>query len=278
MGIYRCNQCGFVSEDGVSAVGTKVPCAKCGAASTVYGTVFYVEKLVERYFAALRELAALKEAEVPAEPAGAPVAEPSERPLTGDAFNTDALATAAQHQPLQTWLATRQIQASFDFRAVDTTGFFDEAAKAIGDGYELFAELIERVRSAYRKSFSGLNLELGGLSQKDAQAVNGLCRKLHSYTFFSRYVYQKPEKIVRLNLQQAPAVRSFFEGGIPATLIPGDGIGPEIVDATLAALDALGAPFDWDRQIAGLEGVKDLARRPAAARPRWTASAARGWR
>ena len=43
---------------------------------------------------------------------------------------------------------------------------------------------------------------------------------------------------------------------IPATLIPGDGIGPEIVDATLAALDALDAPFDWDRQIAGLGGVK----------------------
>jgi isocitrate dehydrogenase (NAD+) len=43
---------------------------------------------------------------------------------------------------------------------------------------------------------------------------------------------------------------------IPATLIPGDGIGPEIVDATLAALDALQAPFQWDRQIAGLQGVK----------------------
>ena len=39
---------------------------------------------------------------------------------------------------------------------------------------------------------------------------------------------------------------------IPATLIPGDGIGPEIVDATLAALEA---PFEWDRQIAGLGGV-----------------------
>lgn len=35
---------------------------------------------------------------------------------------------------------------------------------------------------------------------------------------------------------------------IPATLIAGDGIGPEIVDATLAALDALGAPFQWDTQ------------------------------
>jgi isocitrate dehydrogenase (NAD+) len=43
---------------------------------------------------------------------------------------------------------------------------------------------------------------------------------------------------------------------IPATLIPGDGIGPEIVDCALAVLDALGAPFEWDRQIAGLEGVK----------------------
>ena len=43
---------------------------------------------------------------------------------------------------------------------------------------------------------------------------------------------------------------------IPATLIAGDGIGPEIVDATLAALDALGAPFEWDPQVAGLGGVQ----------------------
>jgi isocitrate dehydrogenase (NAD+) len=43
---------------------------------------------------------------------------------------------------------------------------------------------------------------------------------------------------------------------IPATLIPGDGIGPEIVEATLAVLEALGAPFEWDTQIAGLGGVK----------------------
>jgi isocitrate dehydrogenase (NAD+) len=42
---------------------------------------------------------------------------------------------------------------------------------------------------------------------------------------------------------------------IPATLIPGDGIGPEITEATLAALDALQAPFQWDRQVAGLGGV-----------------------
>ncbi len=42
---------------------------------------------------------------------------------------------------------------------------------------------------------------------------------------------------------------------IKATLIPGDGVGPEITEATLAALDALKAPFEWDRQVAGAAGV-----------------------
>jgi isocitrate dehydrogenase (NAD+) len=43
---------------------------------------------------------------------------------------------------------------------------------------------------------------------------------------------------------------------IPATLIPGDGIGQEITDATLAALEALEIKFDWDIQTAGLRGVQ----------------------
>jgi isocitrate dehydrogenase (NAD+) len=43
---------------------------------------------------------------------------------------------------------------------------------------------------------------------------------------------------------------------IPATLISGDGIGPEIVEATLAVLEAVQAPFVWDHQVAGLAGVK----------------------
>jgi isocitrate dehydrogenase (NAD+) len=43
---------------------------------------------------------------------------------------------------------------------------------------------------------------------------------------------------------------------IPATLIPGDGIGPEIVESVTEILDALGAPFRWDRQVAGLAGLQ----------------------
>jgi isocitrate dehydrogenase (NAD+) len=42
---------------------------------------------------------------------------------------------------------------------------------------------------------------------------------------------------------------------IPATLVPGDGIGPEIVAAVVAVLDALGAPFTWDVQEGGMAAV-----------------------
>jgi isocitrate dehydrogenase (NAD+) len=44
---------------------------------------------------------------------------------------------------------------------------------------------------------------------------------------------------------------------IEATLIPGDGIGPEITDATTRVLAALGAPFAWDVQTAGIAGVAE---------------------
>ncbi len=41
------------------------------------------------------------------------------------------------------------------------------------------------------------------------------------------------------------------------TLIPGDGIGPDITDATLLVLAAAGAHVQWDHQVAGLAGVKE---------------------
>jgi isocitrate dehydrogenase (NAD+) len=47
-----------------------------------------------------------------------------------------------------------------------------------------------------------------------------------------------------------------MSGKIPATLIPGDGIGPEITEAVTCILDALGSPFEWDVQQGGMAGIK----------------------
>src|SRR5690242_12610302 len=47
-----------------------------------------------------------------------------------------------------------------------------------------------------------------------------------------------------------------MSGRIAATLIPGDGIGPEITEAVTTVLDALGSPFEWDVQYGGIAGIK----------------------
>lgn len=44
---------------------------------------------------------------------------------------------------------------------------------------------------------------------------------------------------------------------IPATLIPGDGIGPEITEAVVHILDAAKAPFVWDQQFGGMAGIEN---------------------
>lgn len=110
-------------------------------------------------------------------------------------------------------LPKKNIQAAIDPSAADTSGFFDEAATALGDDYLLFADLLDRVCYSYRKSYTNVNLELAKLSQKDGQAITQFCRTLYEHTFFARYHYQKAEKIARLTLQMAPAIRQFFEGG-----------------------------------------------------------------
>jgi len=45
-------------------------------------------------------------------------------------------------------------------------------------------------------------------------------------------------------------------GRLEATLIPGDGIGPEIVEAVNIVLDGLGSPFVWDVQQGGLAAIE----------------------
>jgi isocitrate dehydrogenase (NAD+) len=45
------------------------------------------------------------------------------------------------------------------------------------------------------------------------------------------------------------------ESRIDATLIPGDGIGPEILEAAQVVFDALGSPFVWDVQQGGMGAV-----------------------
>src|SRR5574344_976810 len=211
MPIYRCNQCGFVSEDTQTPVHSQTPCGRCGTASTVYGTVFFVEELIKRLASVTRDYKALQAQQAAAPAAATTAAAPATAFPKLDAAS--ASSSSAPHTALEQWFSQKGIEARINPSAADTSGFFDEAAMQLGNDYGLFADLLDRVRYAYRKSYTNVNLELGKLSQKDGQAITQFCRTLYEHTFFSRYHYQKPEKIARLSLQTAPAVRQFFEGG-----------------------------------------------------------------
>ncbi len=45
---------------------------------------------------------------------------------------------------------------------------------------------------------------------------------------------------------------------LDVTLIAGDGIGPEISDATVKVLEATGAQFNWDRQVGGMAAIESV--------------------
>jgi len=53
-------------------------------------------------------------------------------------------------------------------------------------------------------------------------------------------------------------VQPTAENVIPATLIPGDGIGPEIVESVVKVLEASGASFAWEVHKAGMAGVDEF--------------------
>src|SRR3989304_5693853 len=55
-----------------------------------------------------------------------------------------------------------------------------------------------------------------------------------------------------LSRVEGPAL-SRVEGTYTITLIPGDGTGPEIAEATRRVLEATGVPIEWDVQHAGTE-------------------------
>ena len=54
--------------------------------------------------------------------------------------------------------------------------------------------------------------------------------------------------------------------GAQVVLIPGDGTGPELTEATRRVLEATGVEFEWDVREAGADVMEQARRQPAAAR------------
>lgn len=129
-----------------------------------------------------------------------------------DIHNSDLLSSEAQHGPIIEWFKTKNITASANIKAVDTTGFFDEAAIAIGSDYELLGEVCERIRHAQQKEFSSTLIHLEKKSKSSIKGLEAFIRRLYEHSLVSRYISNTNEGNIRIVLQNAPSVRRFFAG------------------------------------------------------------------
>jgi len=208
MALVRCNKCGHVAETHTAQIGTSIPCPACANPVPVYDTVLFVRKVLQQYFTLQDEVKQLRAGSASAKAAAAPKTAVSDI----DFHNTEHLTSEAWHAEIVAWFQRRQIQVRTSPDAVNTTGFFDEFAVEIGDNYALLGDVVGKIRWAQQKDVPHFSLKLGELSQKDGQAINAFCKRLHEHTFLSKYFYQKQDKLGRATIQTAPAIRSFFAG------------------------------------------------------------------
>jgi hypothetical protein len=212
MAIFRCNKCAHLEEQPDSRVGEAIPCPKCGQPATVYSVVYFVGKLLAKYFEAQREIARLKAS---AADAGSPStsAAIAPAPLDGiDLANTDQLASELQHQPIHDWFKRKHIRVQFNTEGVDTTGFFDEVAVTLGQNLPVLKDVVERLRFAQRQEHASVIIRLDRKSEQEARDITAFCQQLYAFSFVAKRLHNRQENNIRLYVQTAPAIRRFFDG------------------------------------------------------------------
>ncbi len=212
MSIFRCNKCAHLQEQPDGMIGETIACARCNHPAPVYSTLYFVNQLLNKYFDAQREIAGLKAnvagvSDVKASGASEPTSLD-----TLDLSNTDLLASEAQHQPILDWFKRKQIKVQINARGVDTTGFFDEVAASIGGNLSVLKDVVERIRWAQQKEHSSTTVHLGKKSAEDAAAIATFCQQLYDYSFVAKCFHNRAENTIRLIVQTAPSIRSFFSG------------------------------------------------------------------
>jgi hypothetical protein len=214
MAIFRCNKCAHLEEQPDSRVGEAIPCPKCGHSAHVYSVLYFVGKLLTKYFDAQRELVRLK---APAADTGSrsPTAPAAMAPTTLDDIdlaNTDQLASELQHQPIHDWFKRKHIRVQFNTDGVDTTGFFDEVAVTLGRNLPVLKDVVERLRFAQRQEHASVIIRLDRKSEPEAREITAFCQQLYAFSFVAKRLHNRQENNIRLYVQTAPAIRRFFEG------------------------------------------------------------------
>lgn len=126
--------------------------------------------------------------------------------------DTDALTLKSQYEPITDWFKHKHIAVDVNADAMDTTGFFDEVAVALGDNYELLKIVSNKIKHRQLNNKDRAYIELSNYDDKDGEKIKKFCKELYDYSFVAKYFYNAQKKLITLHLQSAPRIVRFFNG------------------------------------------------------------------
>ena len=126
--------------------------------------------------------------------------------------DTDIFASKEQHENIKQYLNSKNISVSFKYNAVDTSGYFDEAAELIAKNFDLLNPYIKQLRYLYSNDRHSLIVNCQKLSDNEINKLQNIFKTLFNYTFITKCFYKKEENKFIVSLNQAEPIKKFFMG------------------------------------------------------------------
>jgi hypothetical protein len=204
MAILRCNSCEYIRETENKYIGKTAICPKCSDHVLISDTITYIKSLLQKNTDqnSKQEKDEIAELQI----------EENATYTDINIYNTDVLAHSDQYWPIDKWFRKHKIQTTINQDANNTTGFFDEIALLIGNDFHTLKFISDQIKYNQNKNYKNINIDLSKKSKKEITKIKLFCNKLYEYSFVSRYYDEPKEKKLRLVLQTAPKIRSFFNG------------------------------------------------------------------
>jgi flavodoxin len=207
MAILLCNHCSYLREVPDKYVGKTIKCPICKQSIQIHNVIAFVKNVLTKYKTLHKEYCKLKGN-----------SESLEKKVLFledeniDFHNTSAMTSQSQFKPIKDWFDQKRILLDINTKALDTQGFFDEIAVALGDNYELLKDVNDRIKKAQRKGYNSVTLAISKHSQKEIQSLTKYCKELYDFSFVAKYYYNKSDKRIHLTLQKTPSIINFFNG------------------------------------------------------------------
>ncbi len=208
MAILLCNKCSYLREVSNEYVGKSLSCPVCKQTAPIHNTTAFVKNVLTKYKNLHDKYCQLKAGvdSVSFERVESSMDEDI------DLHNTSAMTNQTQYKPIIEWFDKKGILLDVNAKNLDTQGFFDEIAVALGEDYELLKEVNDRIKKTQRSGYSSVTLPISNYSQKQIQSLTKYCKALYDFSFVAKYFYNKTDKRIHITLQKAPSIVNFFNG------------------------------------------------------------------